>query len=98
MDLASLLAFGGMVSAFMRGSSGRNEIAAGNRAKLALWLTIIFLANGLLMFGFKLNSHLPAEANASALPAIMYGTGSLSALLNENLKTNFKCRRVSRKR
>jgi len=90
IDVISLMAFGGMLLAFMRGSSGADEVAAGNRAALVLLLTLVFLTNGFLMFGFKLNSFLPEGVNPSALPVIMYGTGCLSAWLNEYRKPHRK--------
>ena len=90
IDGASLMAFGVMLLAFMRGSSRVDEFAVGSRAALVILLILIFLINGFLMFGFKLNSLLPAGVNTSALSAIMYGTGCLLAWLDE-------CRKPRRK-
>jgi multidrug transporter EmrE-like cation transporter len=89
IDGVSLAAFGGMLLAFGRGSS-RAEVAVGNRSALVLLLILVLLTNGFLMFGFKLNSLLPAGGNTSALHAIMYGTGCLLAWLDE-------CRKPYRK-
>ena len=90
IDGISLLAFGGMLLAFMRGSSRTDEVAAGNREGLVFLLILVFLTNGFLMFGFKLNSFLPVGVNTSALPAIIYGMGSLAAWLNEYRKPHRK--------
>lgn len=83
LDGVSLAAFGGMLLAFMRGSSRADEVAVNHRAALVLLLILVFLTNGFMMFGFKLNSFLPAGANKSALPAIIYGTGCLAAWMDE---------------
>jgi drug/metabolite transporter (DMT)-like permease len=82
-DAISLLVFGGMLLAFVQGTSRAGDVDVGNRRGLVLFLLLVFLANGLLMFGFKLNSFLPAGVNKSALSAIMYGTGALLAVLDE---------------
>lgn len=90
LDGISLVAFGGMLLAFVRGASRVVDVTVSNRAALVLLLILIFLINGFLMFGFKLNSSLPAGVNTSALSAIMYGTGCLLAWLDECRKPSHK--------
>ena len=92
LDGVSLVAFGGMLLVFVLGSSRKNEVTVDNRTALVLLLILVFLTNGFLMFGFKLNSFLPAGVNTSALPAIIYGTGCLSAWLHEVGKPKRKYR------
>ena len=63
MDGLMLLAFGGMLAAFTRGTLKARDVAAAHPAALLLWLTLVFAFNGLLMFGFKLNASLPPDVN-----------------------------------
>jgi len=90
IDGVELAAFGGMLTAFVLGSSHAKDVAIGNRGRLILLLTLILVFNGFLMFGFKLNSLLPAEVNHSALPLVMYASGSLLSWMDELRKPRRK--------
>jgi drug/metabolite transporter (DMT)-like permease len=89
-DTVSLLVFGGMLTAFFRGTSTAGDINVQKRSAFIFFLFIIFLLNGLLMFGYKLSHFFPADVNKSALSAIMYGTSALLAVFDELRKPKQK--------
>lgn len=93
LDGITMLAFLGMLTAFIRGTSIAGDTTSGYHPMLILMLALVFFSNGLVMFGFKLNSLLPADVNVLALSAIMYGAGSLLAWLNGQRRPDHRYRR-----
>jgi drug/metabolite transporter (DMT)-like permease len=77
VDGLGLAAFIGMLAAFVLGTSQAKDIDPNRRGTFFLLLALVFLINGFMMFGFKLNSELPKNVNPSALGVIMYAVGSL---------------------
>jgi len=82
-DALCLIVFGGMLLAFVRGTARAGDVRADRRLTLILLLAMVLLVNGTLMFGFKLNSFLPAGVNLSALSPIMYAAGASLSWLDE---------------
>jgi len=78
IDLATVLGVGVMLAGLATPAAGLETAA---RSRAARWgaLGTVFLTNGLLMFGFKLQSVLAPGASTSCLSAIIYGCGSVFA-------------------
>lgn len=76
LDLLTVLGVGVMLAGLV---SPTGSAATSTRSAAERWgvLGAVFLTNGLLMFGFKLQPALAPQASAACLSAIIYGCGSL---------------------
>ncbi len=83
MDAVSLVVFVGMLLAFVRGTTHAGDVHVDHRSAFMLFLALVFLTNGILMFGFRLNSFFPPGVNKSALSVVMYATASVVSWLDE---------------
>jgi multidrug transporter EmrE-like cation transporter len=82
-DMVCLVVFGGMLLAFVRGTTHAGDVQQGHWLTLILLVAAVWMINGTLMFGFKLNAFLPGDINRSALTPIVCITAGLLAWLDE---------------
>jgi len=82
-DMVCLVVFCGMLLAFVRGTTHAGDVQRGHGLTLMLLLATVWLLQGTLMFGFKLNAFLPGDINRSALTPIICLTAGVLAWLDE---------------
>lgn len=75
-----LALFGAMLLAFTKGSAGEGGMRTERRTAFWLLLGLLFLANGLLSFGFKLKAAIYPAGSSGALALIYFGTTAAAAL------------------
>ncbi len=82
-DWICLVVFGGMLAAFIRGTTHAGDVQKGHWLALMLLLASVWLSNGAVMFGYKLNAFFPGDVNRSALTPIVCITAGVVAWLDE---------------